>query len=58
MRLNRYRCQVSLFNLDERNWPIYLAKKLSSVLKLKILQKVLVNYANSECLFAFVFHVT
>ena len=53
-----YRCQVSLFNLAERNWPIYLAKKLSSVLKIKILQKVLVNYAYSACLFAVVFHVT
>ena len=31
-------------NLDERNWPIYIAKKSSSVLKKKLLQKVLVNH--------------
>ena len=37
-----YRCQVSLFNLDERNWPIYIAKKRFSLfLKIKLLQKVL-----------------
>jgi len=46
-----YRCQVTFFNLDERNWPIY-------VLKIKILQKVLVNYAYSACLFLAVFHIT
>jgi len=45
--------------LDERNWPIYIAKKVQFILKLKLLQKVLVNYAYSACLFIAVSnHVT
>ena len=52
-----YRCQVFLFNLDERKWPIYIAKKVKFCFQNKNTARGF-SYAYSACLFVVVFHIT
>ena len=52
-----YPWQVPLFNLDERNWPIYIARKVKFCFKIKNIAEDF-SYAYSACLFVVLFHIT